>query len=372
MDGRAVLSTLTARPPSRRQGGPAANYADRVPPEPSRRRPDAAALATVALVVLLVGAVAAVLLVQRHRPLSTASGAPPAPAATTSPSVAPLPPTLQPLPSPGPGRHRHHGPRGGQQTCATRTVHVPFTVVTFNIKSAIYGGRSRLPDLTAELAAWHPDVVLLEEVDRNRVWSGRVDEAAYLGARLGLTPTFAANVVRSGDREYGTAVLSRFPVLSQQNTALPNRPGLQQRGLLHVRVAIGGRPVSLYVTHLDNTSRSMRVVQMGAVRDIVAADPLPRILGGDMNDVPGSPVLARLGGVLTDTWSVAGSGPGLTAPAGRPRVRIDYLLYGDPADAGARITPLDVEVAPRSSSDHRAARARYDLAFTGVARCSDR
>lgn len=345
-------------------------------PEPARRRPDAAALATVVLVVLLVGAVAAVLLVQRHRSLGTASGATPAPAATTSPSLAPLPTTVPPAtlePQPdGTGRHRHHGRHGGGQSCTTRTVHVPFTVVTFNIKSAIYGGRSRLADLTAEIASWHPDVVLLEEVDRNRLWSGRVDEAAYLGERLGLTPTFAANVVRAGDREYGTAVLSRFPVLSEQNTPLPNRPGLQQRGLLHVQVAIGGRPVSLYVTHLDNTSRSMRVVQMGAVRDVVAADPLPRILGGDMNDVPGSPVLARLGGVLTDTWSVAGSGAGLTAPAGRPRVRIDYLLYGDPADASARLTPLDVEVASRSGSDHRAVRARYDLAFTGVARCSDR
>ena len=71
-------------------------------------------------------------------------------------------------------------------------------VATFNIHSGWNRDRSRqmLPQIAREMAALDVDVWLLQEVDKNRVWSGRVDQAAYLAGQLGMEYAFATNVLR--------------------------------------------------------------------------------------------------------------------------------------------------------------------------------
>jgi endonuclease/exonuclease/phosphatase family metal-dependent hydrolase len=248
--------------------------------------------------------------------------------------------------------------------CVTPTKTTQLTVVTYNIKSARFGGYSRLSQIAAELADTDADIVLLQEVDRNRYLSGRVAQPDELSEALGFQYAFGLNVLRPGDSEYGTAILSRFPIESSVNTALPNRAGMQQRGLLHITVQVDGMPVSIYTTHLQNTSRSMRVEQMGRVVQLLGDDPLPTIIGGDLNDTPASPVLASAYSALSDTWSAVGSGQGATAPAGNPRARIDYLLYQQGDDPKTVLTPESAEVLGVGSSDHRAVRATYDLTET--------
>ncbi|MFC6345232.1 endonuclease/exonuclease/phosphatase family protein, partial [Nocardioides hankookensis] len=203
------------------------------------------------------------------------------------------------------------------------------TAASFNIHSGFNRDRSRLEleQIAAEISTLGADVVLLQEVDRNRRWSAHVDEPAYLAAKLGMYYAFGTNVRRSGDSEYGTAILSRYPVSDASNTLLPNGPGGQQRGLLRVVVSPFGTPISLYVTHLENTSSTMRLAQARSIAQIVAQDPNAKIVGGDMNAGPGSDVLGTLRGPLDDSWTTAGLGTGFTHPTTAPRSRIDYLLY---------------------------------------------
>jgi len=54
---------------------------------------------------------------------------------------------------------------------------VPLTVVTFNIHSGIGRNGLQLAQVADEIAAVEPDVVLLQEVDQNRLRSRFVDEA---------------------------------------------------------------------------------------------------------------------------------------------------------------------------------------------------
>ena len=89
-------------------------------------------------------------------------------------------------------------------------------MVTFNIHSGIGRAGFQLDQIAGEIGAAEPDVVLLQEVDQNRLRSRFVDEAAYLAALLGMEPVFASNVQRNGLRpgdpvsDYGTAVLTRL------------------------------------------------------------------------------------------------------------------------------------------------------------------
>ncbi len=210
------------------------------------------------------------------------------------------------------------------------------TVVTFNIHSGIGHNGLQLEQVAGEIAAAEPDVVLLQEVDKHRFRSRLLDEADTIAGLVGMKQVFATNVtrapVRRGDPEgeYGTAVLTALPVESWTHTLLPNRPGRQQRGLQHLVVRLGNRSVSIYNTHLDHTTPSLRQAQMRKVRDIVAVDPLPAILGGDFNASPGSATLALAldpaHSDLEDPWPLVGDGDGLTVPNNAPRTRIDFLL----------------------------------------------
>lgn len=231
-------------------------------------------------------------------------------------------------------------------------------VASFNIHSGWNRGRTRLmlPQIAREMAALDVDVWLLQEVDKNRINSGRVDQAAYLAGQLGMEYAFATNVLRPSDSRYGTAVLSAYPILESSNTLLPRPPGTQQRGLLRVVVEpLPGQRVSVFTTHFEHTSQDARLTQARTVARILADDPHRVVLGGDLNARPASAPITMLRGVATDTWAAAGRGAGLTHPSAQPRSRIDYLMHR--GQLGVNV----VSTHPSRVSDHRVVRASYDL-----------
>jgi endonuclease/exonuclease/phosphatase family metal-dependent hydrolase len=92
-------------------------------------------------------------------------------------------------------------------------------------------------------------------------------------------------------RQYGTLILSRYPILECRNTFLPSvRPGdppvqREQRGLLKVTVNVRGVPLAFYNTHLEHTStyQDVRAAQVDAIYQLVGIFTEPTILAGDLN-----------------------------------------------------------------------------------------
>ena len=272
------------------------------------------------------------------------------PSETSSPSPDEVPPPQVVLPAPAPLMPFPDC----LPTVGTRTV----DVVSFNIHFGRHDGRSTLEPIAAALRTWDADVVLLQEVDRFRRRSGLRDQPAWLAAQLGMSHVYGANVLRRPEgagrprSEYGLAILSRFPIVDSVNTRLPNRPGLEQRGLLRARVDINGWLLDVYNTHWQHTSGSMRAAQAAAVRRVVAGGSYPVVLGGDFNAKPGSAPVRTMTSLLTDSWA-AGVGPGFTAPASRPGKRIDYLMHSAPLVAES------AAVLDSGASDHRAVQVTY-------------
>jgi endonuclease/exonuclease/phosphatase family metal-dependent hydrolase len=293
-----------------------------------------------------------VLVVVWLRPTGTPSPSPEPGIPSPSPSLS-LPsvptPTPTPTPCPTPGRSEQ------------------LSVLTFNIHGGLRHGRRHLDAIARTIRASRADVVLLQEVDRFRIRSGVVDQSAWLGRELGMDVAYGANKLRPPARTglpraaIGNAILSRFPLSGASNTHLPNRPGMELRGLLHAHLSVGGLRVSIYTTHLQHTSGSMRIEQAHAIRRVVDLDPLPKILGGDLNAEPDSVsvgVLER--GGLADAWREVGEGAGLTVPASLPHRRIDYLLHGE------RIRPQEADTLWSGISDHRQLWARFQVSPAGT------
>jgi endonuclease/exonuclease/phosphatase family metal-dependent hydrolase len=319
-----------------------------------------ARLALLMLAGLLIGAalVLAARLDDDPAPPPTTDPTPssPAPTSTSTPPVEPSPTTAAPtaetptpvLCPPGPTRR--------------------LTVLTFNIHGGLGHSGSGLDRIADEIESWDADVVLLQEVDRYRERTGLVDQSRTLATRLGMVAAYGANVVRDPvqadgrQQEYGTLTLSRLPVLESDNVRLPNRPGLERRGLLRTTVDLAGVPVDVYNTHLQHTSGVVRRAQVRAIKDELRERALPTLLGGDFNAEPDSRALSLLTGWrFADPWPVAGGGQGLTVPAGEPRRRIDFVLHD------ASFVPRAADDLVSAVSDHRAVRVR--LALTGSPGC---
>jgi endonuclease/exonuclease/phosphatase family metal-dependent hydrolase len=233
---------------------------------------------------------------------------------------------------------------------------VDVRVVSFNTHRS-FGG---IATVTSEIRALDPDIVLLQEVDRFHGRTGGVDQAAYFAEALGMEASFSPNVVQ-GRGQYGTAILSRFPILDSGRFALPHGAGGEQRGLQWAGLDIGGQEVRVYNTHLQNKIVGLREAQARHVAGILAGEEQPTILGGDMNATANTPTLGPLLSRLVDAWAVAGSGPDGTGPNGS---RIDFVM------ASPTLEPRGAQVLRSSVSDH--ARVIVDYVVPASTDCPTR
>jgi endonuclease/exonuclease/phosphatase family metal-dependent hydrolase len=209
-----------------------------------------------------------------------------------------------------------------------------FTVMSFNI----HHGRGiddvlDLKRIAGVIRASRADIAGLQEVDRNfGERSDWADQPAELAELLGWPVAYGANVDLDPPapgkprRQFGNAVLSRYPIARRGNTHLFRSPGVEQRGLLHVEVDVPGVLLHVYVTHLDAFSETDRARQAQQVAELVA-DNSPAVLLGDFNARPQTPEIGTLRATLTDTWAAARGGVSLaTCPADSPAACIDYIF----------------------------------------------
>lgn len=214
---------------------------------------------------------------------------------------------------------------------------VDLRVLSFNT----HRSTGTLNAIAEEILQVDPDVVLLQEVDRQMLRTGAVDQAAVLADAVGMDGSFSSNLAR-GSGHYGTLILSRFDIVQQGRIPLVRSPRAEVRGLQWVTLEVNGQAVRVYNTHLDATRADVRLAQARQVAGVLAEDDLPTILGGDLNAWPASAAVAAIGRRLTDTWTAAGQGRSATSHGGK---KIDYLFV-----RGLR--PLRSQVATSGASDH--------------------
>lgn len=222
------------------------------------------------------------------------------------------------------------------------------TVLSFNIHHGVGGdGVFDLDRVADEIRRSRADVIGLQEVDRHygerSAWT---DQPAELAQRLGMHVVYGANLdleppaAGQPRRQYGTAILSRYPILDWQNTLLPKgKPAEEQRGLLEAVVNVRGVHVRVLNTHLQHNSADSRLLQAKVVAGAVVASEKPVVLTGDLNAVPTAPEITTITAHLRD------GGSAFTYPADVPTARIDYVLTTG--------LPLYSKVLPTAASDHR-------------------
>jgi endonuclease/exonuclease/phosphatase family metal-dependent hydrolase len=234
------------------------------------------------------------------------------------------------------------------------------------------------------------DVIALQEVDRFWARSGNVDGPEILSSRLPdhhwvFGPNLDIDASHRVDgrlisrrKQFGTMVLSRWPIVSTRNFPLPKwgdrRHHSMQQGMLEAVVAIPSGPIRFYSAHLSHLGSFTRLPQVERCLEIIAAapseggawcgghpdpdagwleedePPMPdeAVLMGDLNFGPDSaeydlmiggtaPRIGRLTSRkgLVDAWTEAGNDEAAGATHPKAGVRIDHCLVT--ADLASRV-----------------------------------
>ena len=252
-------------------------------------------------------------------------------------------------------------------------------VMSYNIKHGQTNAECTQPpapapdcnlDLQASIAvirAHKPDVVGLQEIDRFWSRSSSLDEPAALSAALGLEHRcYAPNLDHPADshatvaHQYGTLILSRFPILECRNTLLPKTGTNEQRGLTLAVIDVRGIPLRFYNTHLHTTAAD-RLMQTAEIATAIDAAPQgPRVMVGDFNARPAAAEMAPINQRLVDAWQ-AGGAPATENPSGftssarltgLPTNRIDYIFVSSDVVVGKGAVHVPIDAATRLASDH--------------------
>ena len=209
-----------------------------------------------------------------------------------------------------------------------------------------------LQRIAGVISSVDPDVVCLQEVDRRTIRSGGIDQAVELAYLLDMEPVFNRCIDYQGG-EYGDAILSKLDIRDVQRLNLPG--DREPRGVVGVVVAPGNDPVLVCSTHFDHgRDNPSRVVEARLVADFAKQSPLPIILAGDLNALPGSEVLS----ILDEVFTIPGD-PAPTFPAELPQRRIDYVMWSH--FPGWQLVDTRVISEPLAS-DHRPVLAVFERA----------
>jgi len=152
-------------------------------------------------------------------------------------------------------------------------------MATFNIKFAREID-SAISVFRAEPELANLDLITLQEMDA--LGTKRIADA--LGMHYVYYP---AAIHPIGKRDYGTAILSRWPIVADQRITLPHRDRFEhmQRTVTAATIAVGSTPVRVYSLHLStwvNAGPKAKRAEVQAVLDDAASHPVV-IVAGDMN-----------------------------------------------------------------------------------------
>ncbi|MGP4078802.1 endonuclease/exonuclease/phosphatase family protein [Pseudalkalibacillus sp. R45] len=208
-------------------------------------------------------------------------------------------------------------------------------IMTFNIRHG--KGTDKKLDLQRIIKVLmdsDADIIGLNEVDKQ--FSKRsefMDQSETIAGALEMEYVFGPAITMKSEREdkcrqYGSAILTRFPILKSTNHPFDFLPGIvEDRALLEVLIEVGSKAVAVYTTHL-----SLAPFLHGRQTEFIVAHVTkknrPAILMGDWNMKPYSSSWRSVTEQLNDTWfeQHGDKKDGHTYPSKRPRMKLDYIF----------------------------------------------
>jgi endonuclease/exonuclease/phosphatase family metal-dependent hydrolase len=199
-------------------------------------------------------------------------------------------------------------------------------VATYNILA----GAGNLNLIAEAIQKINPDIIALQEVDRN-TQRNTDDQIAVLSKLTGYQYSYGKTMDFQGG-EYGIAVLSKYPILDSEIVKLPYTNTLTQKEeeprialVTHVDVPGFDVPITFINTHLDwQEDPNIRLQQVRTINQFTENVRGIKILAGDFNDTLNSVI----GKEMERYWVTVFNGTvdHRTWPAINPQIAIDHIF----------------------------------------------
>jgi endonuclease/exonuclease/phosphatase family metal-dependent hydrolase len=223
------------------------------------------------------------------------------------------------------------------------------------------GGANNLDRVATWIAQIKPQVVSLNEVEKQNGYNGNADEPAVLESLLESktgVAWYACFAQRSGNATgQGNLLLSRFPIASCEKYLLT-----ASRSVALAKIQFNGMTVNLFSTHLDDASASTRTTQISELKAWASGRSEQRVIMGDFNAWPGATEIQGMTVAYDDAWAkakLAGTAVAYSGnEAGNTRnSRIDYIWRSKGATGLALVAAQVYDTG--STSDHRPVSATF-------------
>lgn len=211
------------------------------------------------------------------------------------------------------------------------------------------------------IAQVSPDVVSLNEVEKQNGYNGNADEPAVLESlvesKTGVAWYRCFAQRTGGATGQGNLLLSRIPIESCDAHLLS-----ASRSVAMARIRFNGAVVNVFSTHLDDASASTRTTQISELKTYASSKSEQRLIMGDFNAWPGSTEIQAMTASYEDAWAKAKLDGTAVAYAGNEagntrNSRIDYIWRSKGATL---LKLLGAQVYDTGTiSDHRPVSATY-------------
>lgn len=198
------------------------------------------------------------------------------------------------------------------------------TLMTYNIRYGLgVDNMQNIERIIETINNVKPDIIALNEVDSFMPRSNLIRQGRLIADKLDYVCVYGYNI--NVGCKYGNVLLSRYPINFYENHKLPKISLFAEpRGLLEAKIEIGGKMITVLVTHLSINTKE-REKQVDFIADLLDKISNPKILMGDFNDDPASEEMKKIYSRLNDTAQYEYN----TFPADDPKARIDYILVSD-------------------------------------------
>ena len=150
--------------------------------------------------------------------------------------------------------------------------------------------RQNLAEIVEFLKRENADIVTLQEADSASRWSGGFDHVALLAREAGYAWYTHANHVDNSFGTYGTAVLSRYPILRGYQVDFNPTPPTTRKGftLAEIEWTLRGansekQVIDVVSVHLDFSRSSKRIEQIKDMKAVLKQRENPTVVLGDFN-----------------------------------------------------------------------------------------
>jgi endonuclease/exonuclease/phosphatase family metal-dependent hydrolase len=150
--------------------------------------------------------------------------------------------------------------------------------------------RSNLNDIAEYLKQANADIVALQEADKPSRWSGDFDHVAYLAEQAGYRYFVHTAHAQLRMGNYGTAILSKWPITEALGLTFPDTPPTASKGFTLARIQWQNPDapnsmveVDVISVHLDFASKSVRLQQVDELVAVLNQRDRSLIVMGDFN-----------------------------------------------------------------------------------------